>query len=190
MSGAAPGAKIVSSRACLFVAGCSAHALFEGMIYVAKQENVDVINMSIGGLPALNDGNNARCVTYARLIEQFNVQMFISAGNNGPGVNTAGDPGVCDEGRRRRVRTSRRDVRDDYGIADDRPRQPALLLVARSARGRRLPAADRRAGRRGLDHPAVAAGRPGLPYALPPGYAHAQRHVDGGSAGDGRLLRC
>ena len=70
MSGAAPGAKIVSSRACLFVAGCTAHALFEGMIYVAKQTNVDVINMSIGGLPALNDGNNARAQLYNRLIEQ------------------------------------------------------------------------------------------------------------------------
>ncbi len=95
MSGAAPGAKIVSSRACLFVAGCTAHALFEGMIYVAKQSNVDVINMSIGGLPALNDGNNARCALYGRLIEQSNVQMFLSAGNSGPGVNTAGDPGLC-----------------------------------------------------------------------------------------------
>ena len=62
MSGAAPGAKIVSSRACLFVAGCTGHALLEGMIYVAKQKNVDVINMSIGGLPALNDGNNTRCI--------------------------------------------------------------------------------------------------------------------------------
>ena len=61
MSGAAPGAKIVSSACCLFIAGCTAHALLEGMIYVAKQANVDVINMSIGGLPALNDGNNARC---------------------------------------------------------------------------------------------------------------------------------
>ena len=97
MSGAAPGAKIVSSRACLWLAGCFALALNEGMIEVAKQENVDVINMSIGGLPALNDGNNARCVTYARLIEQFNVQMFISMGNDGPGVNTAGDPGLCDK---------------------------------------------------------------------------------------------
>lgn len=95
MSGAAPGAKIVSSRACLFVSGCTAHALFEGMIYVAKQKNVDVINMSIGGLPALNDGNNARCALYGRLIEQSNVQMFISAGNSGPGINTAGDPGLC-----------------------------------------------------------------------------------------------
>jgi subtilisin family serine protease len=96
MSGAAPGAKIVSSRACLWLAGCFAHALTEGMIEVAKQQNVDVINMSIGGLPALNDGNNARCVTYGRLIEQFTVQMFISMGNDGPGVNTAGDPGLCD----------------------------------------------------------------------------------------------
>jgi len=95
MSGAAPGARIVSSRACLFVAGCTAHALFEGMIFVAKQKNVDVINMSIGGLPALNAGQNARCALYDRLIEQSNVQMFISMGNDGPGVNTAGDPGLC-----------------------------------------------------------------------------------------------
>lgn len=95
MSGAAPGAKIVSSRACLFVAGCTGHALLEGMIYVAKQANADVINMSIGGLPALNDGNNTRCIVYDRLIEQSNVQMFFSIGNSGPGLNTAGDPGVC-----------------------------------------------------------------------------------------------
>ena len=95
MSGAAPGAQIVSSRACLFVAGCTGHALLEGMIYVAKQANADVINMSIGGLPALNDGNNTRCIVYDRLIDQQGVQMFFSIGNSGPGVNTAGDPGVC-----------------------------------------------------------------------------------------------
>ena len=95
MSGAAPGAKIVSVRACLFIAGCTAHALVEGMIFAAKQANVDVINMSIGGLPALNDGNNARAVLYDRLIERYNVQMFISSGNSGPGMNTVGDPSVA-----------------------------------------------------------------------------------------------
>ncbi len=51
--------------------------------------------MSIGGLPALNDGNNARAVLYNRLIEDNNVQMFISAGNSGPGENTIGDPAVA-----------------------------------------------------------------------------------------------
>jgi len=95
MTGAAPGAKLVSVRVCLFIAGCTAHALIEGMTWVAKQGNVDVINMSIGGLPSLNDGNNARAILYSRLIEQYNVQMFISAGNSGPGVNTIGDPSVA-----------------------------------------------------------------------------------------------
>jgi len=95
MSGAAPGAKLVSVRACLFIAGCTAHALLEGMIYAAKTAHVDVINMSIGGLPALNDGNNARAVLYNRLIDKWGVQMFISAGNNGAGMNTVGDPSVA-----------------------------------------------------------------------------------------------
>src|SRR4029078_4222449 len=84
MSGAAPGAQIKSVRVCLFIAGCTAHALVEGMVFVAKQGNVDVINMSIGGLPAINDGNNARALLYDRIIETYNVQMFISAGNEGP----------------------------------------------------------------------------------------------------------
>ena len=95
MSGAAPGAKIVSLRACLFVAGCTAAALTDGMVYVAKVANADVINMSIGGLPALNDGNNARGLLYQRLIDQEQVQMFISAGNDGAGANTVGDPSVA-----------------------------------------------------------------------------------------------
>ena len=95
MNGAAPGAKLVSVRVCMFIAGCTAHALVEGMIYAAKKSNVDVINMSIGGLPALNDGNNARAVLYDKLIETYNVQMFISAGNSGAGLNTIGDPSVA-----------------------------------------------------------------------------------------------
>ncbi len=95
MSGAAPGAQLVSVRVCLFITGCTAHALIEGMIYAAKNANVDVINMSIGGLPSLNDGNNTRALLYDRLIEQYKVQMFISAGNSGPGENTVGDPSVA-----------------------------------------------------------------------------------------------
>ena len=93
MTGAAPGAKIVSIRVCLFVGGCTSHALLEGMIYAAQ--NSDVINMSIGGLPALNDANNARAELYDRLIDEHGVQMFISAGNSGAGMNTVGDPSVA-----------------------------------------------------------------------------------------------
>ena len=115
MSGVAPGAKLVSVRACLFVAGCTSHALIEGMIFVAKQANVDVINMSIGGLPALNDGNNARTVLYDRLIEQYNVQMFISAGNSGPGMNTIGDPSVATRVMSIGAYLSRDSMQKNYG---------------------------------------------------------------------------
>jgi subtilisin family serine protease len=93
--GAAPGAKLISSRACLFAAGCTNAALTDGMVDLVVNRHVDVVNMSIGGLPALNDGNNARAQLYNRLIREFGVQLIFSAGNDGPGVNTAGDPAVA-----------------------------------------------------------------------------------------------
>ena len=170
MTGAAPGAKIVSSRACLFIAGCTGHALLEGMIYVAKQADVDVINMSIGGLPALNDGNNTRARVYDRLIEQSNVQMFISAGNDGPGINTIGDPSVATKVMSVGASITRETYLKDYGTD---PIYPDNLLYFTS----RGPREDG-----GFKPNIVAPGAAvsttplwqlgsGLPYVLPPGYS-------------------
>ncbi|MQY15100.1 hypothetical protein SRB5_52780 [Streptomyces sp. RB5] len=97
MNGAAPGAKIVSSRACSWGGGCTAVALTEGMTDLVVNRGVDVVNMSIGGLPQLNDGNNARSMLYTRLIDEYGVQLVISAGNSGAGANTIGDPGLADK---------------------------------------------------------------------------------------------
>ncbi|UXY19799.1 S8 family serine peptidase [Streptomyces cynarae] len=97
MNGAAPGARIVSSRACTWTGGCTNVALTEGMIDLVVNRGVDIVNMSIGGLPALNDGNNARAELYTRLIDTYGVQLVISAGNSGPGANTIGDPGLADK---------------------------------------------------------------------------------------------
>ncbi|MGC3859653.1 S8 family serine peptidase [Micromonospora chersina] len=93
--GAAPGAKLVSARACSWGGGCTAAALTTGMVDLVVNRKVDVVNMSIGGLPALNDGSNARSELYNSLITTYGVQMFISAGNSGPGLNTIGDPSVA-----------------------------------------------------------------------------------------------
>jgi len=169
MSGAAPGAKLVSVRVCLFIAGCTSTALVEGMIYAAKQSNVDVINMSIGGLPALNDGNNARAVLYNNLIETYNVQMFISAGNSGPGMNTIGDPSVATL-----VMSVGAYITDDTYLADYGAQlYEADNLHYFSSRGPREDG--------GFKPEIVAPGAAvsttplwqpgsGLPYALPPGY--------------------
>ncbi|MGW2028595.1 S8 family serine peptidase [Streptomyces sp. NPDC001811] len=97
MNGAAPGARLVSSRACTWTGGCTNVALTEGMIDLVTKRGVDIVNMSIGGLPALNDGNNARAELYTRLIDTYGVQLVISAGNSGPGANTIGDPGLADK---------------------------------------------------------------------------------------------
>ncbi|GGV12332.1 S8 family serine peptidase [Streptomyces griseoflavus] len=97
MDGAAPGAKLVSSRACTWSGGCTNVALTEGMIDLVTKRGVDIVNMSIGGLPALNDGNNARVELYNRLIDTYGVQLVISAGNSGPGANTIGDPALADK---------------------------------------------------------------------------------------------
>ncbi|MFJ4756810.1 S8 family serine peptidase [Streptomyces sp. NPDC088763] len=97
MNGAAPGAKLVASRACTWSGGCTNVALTEGMIDLVVNRGVDIVNMSIGGLPALNDGNNARAELYTRLIDTYGVQLVISAGNSGPGANTIGDPGLADK---------------------------------------------------------------------------------------------
>ncbi|MFC4002517.1 S8 family serine peptidase [Prauserella oleivorans] len=94
MDGAAPGAKLMSVKVCLSTPSCTSSGLIDGVIYAATH-GADVVNISIGGLPALNDGNNARAELYNRVIETYNVQLFISAGNSGAGANSVGDPSVA-----------------------------------------------------------------------------------------------
>ncbi|WP_156754809.1 S8 family serine peptidase [Actinokineospora pegani] len=172
MNGAAPGANLVSVRVCLWITGCTNHALLEGMIYAASVANVDVINMSIGGLPALNDANNARAELYDRLIDTYDVQMFISAGNSGAGSNTVGDPSVASKvvsvGSYITKETWQRNYGSDLGVSES--------LHGFSSRGPREDG--------GFKPNVVAPGsaistvptwQEGQPvagtYALPPGYA-------------------
>ncbi|MBK1785277.1 S8 family serine peptidase [Prauserella cavernicola] len=94
MDGAAPGAEVMSVKVCLSTPSCTSSGLIDGVVYAAEN-GADVVNISIGGLPALNDGNNARAELYNRVIDTYNVQLFISAGNSGAGANSVGDPSVA-----------------------------------------------------------------------------------------------
>ncbi|MDR2997170.1 MAG: S8 family serine peptidase [Microbacterium sp.] len=95
MHGAAPGAQIVSARACTWGGGCTSSALTEGMIDLVVNRGVDVVNLSVGGLPALNDGSDVIAMLYDQLIDQYGVQIIISAGNDGLGTNTVSSPSVA-----------------------------------------------------------------------------------------------
>ncbi|HEX8626932.1 MAG TPA: S8 family serine peptidase, partial [Catenuloplanes sp.] len=174
--GAAPGAKIVSSRACLWGSGCSASALTTGMTDLVENQHVDVINMSISGLGPMNSGGSARALLYNRLINQYGVQLFLAVGNAGPGVNTVGDPSVAVDAVGVGSTVSRATWRANYGsvVRRDYTIQPF------SSRGPREDG--------GLKPNIVAPGsaistvplwRPGSPvpeagYPLPAGYAMMQ----------------
>jgi Subtilase family len=90
--GAAPEAQIVSAVACVPQGGCTTHGLTEGFVYLIADAKADVVNMSIGGLQALNNGTTVFAAVYDKLMRDHNVQLFFSAGNSGPGINTIGFP--------------------------------------------------------------------------------------------------
>jgi subtilisin family serine protease len=172
-NGAAPGAKIVSARACSWGGGCTAAALMDGMADLVLNHHVDVVNMSIGGLPALNDGNNARAELYNRLINDNGVQMFISAGNSGPGVNTIGDPSVATDVVSVAASVSKDTWLANYGSVVSKPNN----LFNFSSRGPRedggfkpnIAAPGSAISTTPLWQPGAPAAQAG--YSLPPGYS-------------------
>jgi len=174
--GQAPGAKLVSSRACSWGGGCTAAALTDGVVDLVVNRHVDVVNISIGGLPALNDANNARALLYDRLIGDYGVQLFISAGNSGPGVNTVGDPGVVSDVVSVAAAVSKESWLANYGsVVKDK-----LAMFPFSSRGPREDGGFKpNITAPGSAISTIDSWLPGAPvaeagYALPPGYAMLQ----------------
>ena len=173
MDGQAPGAKIVSTRACSWGGGCTAVALTDGMVDLVVNRGVDVVNMSIGGLPALNDGNNARARLYDTLINDEGVQLVISAGNSGPGINTIGDPSVATDVVSVASSITRETWLANYGAEVSTP----LTLHNYASRGPREDGGFKpNVMAPGSAISSVPTWQPGGPvpeagYSLPPGYA-------------------
>ncbi|MDQ2701191.1 MAG: S8 family serine peptidase [Actinomycetota bacterium] len=175
MGGAAPGAQVMSIQVCLVDEGCVGSAMVDGMLYAAEND-ADVANLSVGGLPPLNDGfnvgNNPRAVLYNRLVDEFNMPIFIATGNDGSGANTVGDPAVARDVIAVGAAVTDETWLSNYGTPNDTP----LMLMPFSSRG---PSENG-----GMKPEIVASGsavstiQPWLPgnsvpgtFNLPPGYA-------------------
>ncbi|WP_106298375.1 S8 family serine peptidase [Knoellia remsis] len=192
MDGQAPGAKIVSSRACSWGGGCTAVALTDGMVDLVANRGVQIVNMSIGGLPALNDGNNARARLYDRLVSEYGVQLVISAGNSGPGINTIGDPSVATDVISVASSITKETWKSNYG-ADV---SSAVALHNYSSRGPREDGGFKpNVAAPGSAISSIPTWQPGGPvpeagYPLPPGYAmfNGTSMASPQTAGAGALL--
>jgi hypothetical protein len=142
------------------------------MVDLVVNRHVDVINMSIGGLPALNDANNARAELYDKLINDYGVQLFISAGNEGPGVNTIGDPSVATNVVSVAASVTKETWLANYGSVD---RKDTRCSTSRPAVRARTAASSRtcRPGLGDLRRQHLAGRSPGREagYTLPIGYA-------------------
>jgi len=174
MDGQAPGAKLVSTRACSWGGGCTAVALTDGMVDLVANRGVDIVNMSIGGLPALNDGNNARARLYDALIKEYGVQIVISAGNSGPGINSIGDPSVATDVVSVASSITKETWKSNYGSDVS----SAIALHNYSSRGPREDGGFKpNVMAPGSAVSSIPTWQPGGPvpeagYQLPPGYAH------------------
>lgn len=97
-NGIAPGARILSVKIGDTRMGSSSDGTgYLRALAACVQYKVDVMNMSFGGADAFQDGNNASNRIMRRLVQDYGVIAFLSAGNNGPALSTVGSPGDTPE---------------------------------------------------------------------------------------------
>ncbi|EYE87883.1 hypothetical protein Q428_10910 [Fervidicella metallireducens AeB] len=95
IKGTAPGAQIMALRVFQSDGGTPESAYMMAMDYAAKN-GADVVNMSIGSLPDINDGNEPAAVLINILSKKYGTVFCLSAGNSGPALNSTGVPGVSE----------------------------------------------------------------------------------------------
>ncbi|WP_148882662.1 S8 family serine peptidase [Thermococcus aciditolerans] len=92
--GVAPGAQIMAVRVLTSAGSGQDWMIINGMTYAATH-GADVISMSLGGNAPLLDGTDPESLAVDELTKKYGVVFVIAAGNEGPGINIVGSPGVA-----------------------------------------------------------------------------------------------
>ncbi|HWI65531.1 MAG TPA: S8 family serine peptidase, partial [Symbiobacteriaceae bacterium] len=115
VTGIAPGAKIMAIKVLTSGGSGGWDGIIKGMEYAASH-GAQVINMSLGGLGELNDGNDPQSLLIRDLSEKYGSLFSIAAGNSGPGLNTMGMPGVAGAAITSGAFISSNTYKADYGL--------------------------------------------------------------------------
>lgn len=113
--GVAPDAQIIAIRVLTSAGSGDWSGIIKG-IQLAADLGATVVNMSLGGLDELNDGNDPQSLLIDRLSREKNVTFAIAAGNSGPGLNTVALPGTAAEAITVGAYVSPATFEADYGI--------------------------------------------------------------------------
>ncbi len=113
--GMAPGARIMAIKVLNSGGSGSWAGILQGMHYAAAN-GAKVINMSLGGMSARNDGKDPESLLVGELTAKFGSLFSIAAGNSGPGLNTVGLPGVAADALTAGAYISPATWRNDYGL--------------------------------------------------------------------------
>jgi Subtilase family len=92
--GVAPGAQLVIGKVLGNGGASVGSSVIDGMEWAVREQGADVVNMSLGSGPGPGATPESEAVN--RLTEETGALFVISAGNNGPGKNTIGEPGAAD----------------------------------------------------------------------------------------------
>lgn len=115
LTGVAPGAKVMAIKVLTSGGSGSWSGIVQGMHYAATH-GAKVINMSLGGMSDLNDGNDPQSLLIKELSEKTGALFSIAAGNSGPGLNTMGLPGVAGAAITSGAYISTNTWKADYGL--------------------------------------------------------------------------
>ncbi|WP_053955269.1 S8 family serine peptidase [Inediibacterium massiliense] len=95
LKGVAPGANIMALKVLGTNGKGSTQSIIKAMNYAAEH-GADIVNMSLGASLDINDGKNIEALLADELTQKYGTIFCISAGNEGPGINTIGSPGDAD----------------------------------------------------------------------------------------------
>ncbi|MCB0167646.1 MAG: S8 family serine peptidase, partial [Anaerolineae bacterium] len=92
--GIAPEASLYVAKVLRADGGGSMSGVMAGIEWAVLEQNVQVINLSLGGSGSC-DGTDALSVMCDEAVTQMGVVVCVAAGNSGPGERTVGSPGCA-----------------------------------------------------------------------------------------------
>lgn len=126
LNGLAPGVQFLAIKIGNHrIGGATSHMAMAKAIDYARSHGARVLNISFGGESFFCDGSEEGARLFDEAVERYGLFLCVSAGNNGPALNTVGAPGTSRRAFTIGALCSRLTQESNYGVI--RPRRDDLF---------------------------------------------------------------